>query len=230
MKDYFPLKAGVKSTYAFRSSEFVGEALVTIVILKVETRKEKTVAHARMTTKLKGHETSVDYEITKSKTSVVTCDGIVVGGRTEFIFPLKEGVKWNEYPDANEIVSLTDKLKFNNQKYESCMKIMTSIAGGDGGTSVRYYAPGIGYIHEVYDAEDMHCDVLLLSVSKASEDELKEQKRNIASSPDDSEDFIDNETDLTIKKKSKAKSKAKTKPKSKPKTTKAKVKTTKRPK
>ena len=49
-------------------------------------------------------------------------------------------------------------------------------AGGDGGKSVRYYAPGTGYILEEYGGEDKTCELELLAVGKVPEEKKKSRK------------------------------------------------------
>ena len=174
-RDYFPLKENMRYEYSYNSSEFEGEAKIFIDILKVVKKEGKTTAQAKMTFNLRDtHET--EYEIKKDKKWVVTTDGIVIGGRREFPLPVKEGAKWDESPDANEIVSLTDKLSLKAGKFLQCMKVLTKIAGGDAGTAVRYYAPDVGYVFEDYYAEDKICKVELLSIAKLKKEEAKKKK------------------------------------------------------
>ena len=56
------------------------------------------------------------------------------------------------------------------------MKIVTMLAGGDAGKSVRYYAPGVGYILEEYNGEDKTCELELLAVSKVPKEKKKGRK------------------------------------------------------
>jgi len=177
MIDYFPLKACARYEYDYESSEFGGPARAVIVILSVKKSGTHTAAYARLSVKLKGHSTCLDYFIRKTKEGVVTEDGIVTGGRLEFPFPLKKGRKWNSYPDASEIVSLAEKVSVPAGNFSGCLKIQTLLAGGDAGSAVRCYAPGVGYVSESYDGEDIRAQVKLLSVSRASKEELKPKKR-----------------------------------------------------
>ncbi len=174
-KDYFPLKKNTRYEYSYKSTEFDGEAKVFIDILNVSQKADKQTADVRMTFTVR--DTNItEYKIKKDKKWVITEDGIVIGGRKEFPLPVKEGVKWDEYPDANEIVSLTDKLSIKAGKFSNCLKVLTRIAGGDAGTAVRYYAPNVGYIFEDYSAEDKTCKVELISVGDIPQ-EAKEKKK-----------------------------------------------------
>ncbi|MEI7530193.1 MAG: hypothetical protein WCK76_14745, partial [Elusimicrobiota bacterium] len=56
-------------------------------------------------------------------------------------------------------------------------KIVTRLAAGDAGKSVRYYAPGVGYILEEYSGEDKTCELELLAVSKVPDEVKKGAKK-----------------------------------------------------
>ena len=175
MSDYFPLKEKTRYEYKFTSTEFEGTARVFIDILSVGKKAAKTVAQARMIFELRDSHTT-EYTITRDAKWVTTADGVVIGGRREFPLPAKEGAKWDEYPDASEVVSLSDKVSIKAGKFAKCMKIVTMLAGGDSGKSVRYYAPGVGYILEEYNGEDKTCELELVAVCKVPEEKKKSRK------------------------------------------------------
>lgn len=173
MADYFPLKDNVRFEYLYTSTEFDGEAKIYIDIHKISKKAASTIAKATMTFILR--DTNVDdYTITKTKKWMTTANGVVIGGRKEFPLPVKEGIKWDEAPDANEIVSLKEKVSVKAGKFDKCMKIVSHLSGGDSGSSVRYYAPGVGYILEEYSAEDKTCKIELVGVSKLSKELIEE--------------------------------------------------------
>ncbi|PIU18612.1 MAG: hypothetical protein COT18_10155 [Elusimicrobia bacterium CG08_land_8_20_14_0_20_59_10] len=169
--DYFPLKEKTRYEYKFTSTEFEGTARIFIDILEVKKKDGKIVAQARMIFELRDSHTT-PYTITRDAKWLTTTDGVITGGRREFPLPVKEDVKWAESPDCSEVVSLSDKVSIKAGKFSKCMKIVTMLAGGDAGKSVRYYAPGTGYILEEYSGEDKTCELELLSVSVIPE-ELK---------------------------------------------------------
>jgi len=170
--DYFPLKEKTRHEYKFTSTEFEGAAKILIDLLEVKKKAGKTVAQARMVFELRDSHTTL-YTITRDAKWLTTADGVITGGRREFPLPAKEGVKWDEYPDSSEVVSLSDKVSIAAGKFAKCMKVVTMLAGGDAGKSVRYYAPGVGHILEEYNGEDKTCELELLSVSRIPEEKKK---------------------------------------------------------
>jgi hypothetical protein len=175
MADYFPLKEKTRYEYKFTSTEFEGDARVCIDILSVGKKAGKTVAQARMIFELRDSHTT-EYVITRDAKWLTTADGVIIGGRREFPLPVKEGADWTEDPDASEIVSLSDKVSIKAGKFANCMKVVTMLAGGDAGKSVRYYAPGVGYILEEYSGDDKTCELELTAVSKVPEEKKKSRK------------------------------------------------------
>jgi hypothetical protein len=175
MADYFPLKEKTRYEYKFTSTEFEGTARVFIDVLSVGKKAGKTVAQARMIFELRDSHTT-EYAITRDAKWLTTADGVIIGGRREFPLPVKEGATWAEDPDTSEIVSLSDKVSIKAGKFANCMKIVTMLAGGEAGKSVRYYAPGTGYILEEYSGEDKTCELELVAVCKVPEDKKKTRK------------------------------------------------------
>jgi len=175
MADYFPFKENTRYEYKFTSTEFEGAARVYIDMLSVAKKAAKTVAQVRMIFELRDTHTT-EYLITRDAKWLTTADGVMIGGRREFPLPIKEGAKWEEYPDTSEIVSLSDKVSIKAGKFARCMKVVTLLAGGDAGKSVRYYAPGVGYILEDYNGEDKTCELELVAVSKVPEEKKKGKK------------------------------------------------------
>jgi len=173
--EYFPLKEKTRFAYKYKSTEFEGIAKVFIDIVKVVKKPGKIVAQAEMIFELRDTHTD-EYTITRDAKWLTTADGVMVGGRREFPLPPKEGFSWSEYPDVNEIVSMSDKVSIKAGKFKNCMKIVTKLSGGDAGKSVRYYAPGVGCILEEYIGGDKTCELELISVGKIPPPPVKKGK------------------------------------------------------
>jgi len=173
--EYFPLKENTRYEYRLKSTEFDGAARIFIDILKVAKKPAKTVAQARMIFELRDSHIT-EYTITRDAKWLTTADGVIVGGRREFPLPVKEGAKWSEAPDSSEIVSISDKISIKAGKFQKCMKVVNMLSGGEAGKSVRYYAPGVGYILEEYSGEDKTCELELTAICKVPEEKRKKSK------------------------------------------------------
>lgn len=171
-RDYFPLQKGLRLEYLYESNEFSAPAQVVVTVLRASGKGKSVSAVARMTTKLKGQETSTEFKITKTPKAVNTYDGIIIGGRTEFTFPAKVGAKWREEPENSEIRSLSERVKVPAGSFCNCMKVVSKMDLEDGGSAERYYAPGVGYVLEKYCTSDIQATVRLLSVSQATQKDL----------------------------------------------------------
>jgi len=183
--DYFPLKEKTRFEYKFTSTEFEGTARIFIDILEVRKKAGKLVAQARMIFELRDSHTTL-YTITRDAKWLTTTDGVITGGRREYPLPVKEDAKWEEPPDSSEVVSLSDKVSIKAGKFARCMKIVTMLAAGDAGKSVRYYASGVGYILEEYNGEDKTCELELVAVAKVPDDIKKGAKKTkVAEKPED---------------------------------------------
>jgi hypothetical protein len=176
--DYFPLKENTRLEYSYKSTEFDGVARVFIDIVKVVKKSGKIVAQVQMIFELRDVHTD-NYSITRDSKWLTTADGVMVGGRREFPLPpkTKEGAQWTEDPDVSEIISLSDKVSIKAGKFRNCMKILTKLSGGAAGKSVRYYAPGVGYILEEYAGADKTCELELVSVGKIPPPPKKKRKQ-----------------------------------------------------
>lgn len=173
--DYFPLKENTRFEYKYKSTEFEGTAKVFIDIVKVAKKPGKTVAQAQMIFELRDSHTS-EYTISKDAKWMTTTNGVMVGGRREFPFPLAEGRKWNESPDTSEIVSMSDKVSIAAGKFSKCLKVVTLLDNGSAGKGVRYYAPGVGCVLEEYTDSAKTCELQLVSVGKIPPPQPKKRK------------------------------------------------------
>ena len=173
--DYFPLRENTRFEYKYKSTEFEGVAKIFIDIVKVSKKPGKTVAAVQMIFEMRDTHTN-EYTITKDAKWLTTANGVMVGGRREFPIRPSEGYKWDESPDVNEIVSMSDKVSIKAGKFAKCLKVVTQLSGGSSGKSVRYYAPGVGYILEEYAGEDKTCELELVSIGKIPVPPAKKRK------------------------------------------------------
>ena len=161
MNDYFPLKKGLKLVYDYESSEFEGKARAALHVLEVAQSPKETCATVRLSVEVRDHVNHEQYQIKKTGKAVVSGNGIVVGGRIEFPLPPAVNAQWDQYPDANKIVSMTETVRVPAGTFKNCLKVESLLAGGDAGSAERYYAPGVGYISEKYNEEGMQAVISL---------------------------------------------------------------------
>jgi len=171
MKDFFPLEQGTRCVYKYHSSEFDGPAVVLITVIKAG----KAGPNVRMTTEVKGDCADSEYTIHKTAKAVISEDGIVFGGRTEFPLPAAVGKHWMESGDRSEIVSLSDKVSVKAGKFSGCMKVETKIE--DSGTALRWYAPDVGLVREEYNGSNLRATVELVEFRPATVEEMKKPDR-----------------------------------------------------
>lgn len=164
---YFPMNKGMKLKYEYTSSEFDDTKIVVIEILEVSARNEEVYAKVRMTPNLGGRTASRFYTITRNSKGIFSGETIIMGPRKEFPIPLKVGRRWTEGSNLNRVSSLKSKVKISVPagNFTGCLRIVTKIDGGDGGSAVRFYYPGVGLVYEEYMGEERQDTVKLLSFS-----------------------------------------------------------------
>ncbi|MEI8191625.1 MAG: hypothetical protein WCI75_18075, partial [candidate division NC10 bacterium] len=161
--DYFPLISGMKLTYNHTSTEFEGGEVVEIVFQDVRAFRDDCSAKVTLTRTRKGQSRTETYQIRKSGKEVVSENGPIGWGRKEYPIPAVPGKEWIEEPDRHVVASLDEAVDVPAGRFQRCLRINTCIAGGDGGSAIRYYAPGIGYICEEYSSETAGSRVALAS-------------------------------------------------------------------
>ncbi len=164
---YFPMNKGMKLKYEYTSSEFDDAKIVVIEIIEVSARNEEVYAKVRMTPNLGGRTASRFYTITRTPKGIFSGETIIMGPRKEFPIPLKVGRQWTEGSNLNRISSLKSKVKISVPAgdFPGCLRVVTKIDGGDGGSAIRFYYPGVGLVYEEYNGEDRQDAIRLISYS-----------------------------------------------------------------
>ena len=152
--DYFPLMEGYKLKYHHTSTEFEGTETVEVVLTNLRAFRDDAQATAVLTRMRAGGAGAQEtYAIRKTARQVSSEGGVLRLRRLEFPLPLVPGKKWTEEPNLNEIASIEASIEVPAGKFWRCLRVNTLLAGGDGGSAIRYYAPGIGYVYEEYSSE-----------------------------------------------------------------------------
>ena len=134
--DFFPLRAGRVLEYETRDAD--GRGSVLVETLSVETRPGRVEARCRRTTP----------GGTGEFTAVVDHDAARSDGEVEFPLPGVVGQAWTRSPRRYSISSLDGAIDTPSGRYENCIVVQYTIAGGDAGFGRRYYAPDVGFVHE----------------------------------------------------------------------------------
>lgn len=161
--DYFPLMAGYRLVYHHTSTEFEGIETVVIVLGEVKGFKEEATTSAALKRTRMGKVQEARYEIRRTRGGVWSGGGVLGLARLEFPRPPLPGKTWTEPPDRHEIASLEATIEVPAGKFHRCLRVNTFLAGGDGGSAIRYYAPGVGYAYEEYSDENWGSRVKLVS-------------------------------------------------------------------
>ena len=162
---YFPMNKGMHFKYEYTSSEFDDTKIVVIEIIEVFARNEEVYAKARMTPNLGGRTAYSFYTITRTPKGIFSGETIIMGPRKEFPIPLKVGRRWTEGSNLNRVSSLKSQVKISVPAgdFPGCLRIVTKIDGGDGGSAVRFYYPGVGLVYEEYMGEERQDTLRLIS-------------------------------------------------------------------
>jgi len=163
---YFPASRGMRLEYAYTSSEFPG---TKIIILNIEdTFDEGTNVSARikMLIRHNGRTFSKSYTVTRTASGVFSSDSVTGGKRQEFAVPITPGRRWKEGTAVSRIASLKGVIAVPAGNYRNCLKVVTKLSGGDGGSAIRYYAPKVGLVFDDYLGEERQDHLRLISFKK----------------------------------------------------------------
>jgi len=137
--DYFPLGAGLLREYGCKSAG--GSGIIRIEVLRVTVAGGAATAQCRRVARLNGEpEKNEDFMVVRDAEAVRS------GERIEFVLPARVGAKWESRPNQYGIEALDAEVRTPAGLFKGCMKVGYLIAGGDGGSGERYYAPGIGLV------------------------------------------------------------------------------------
>lgn len=158
MSDFFPLVKGAVRDYKTESSE--GEGSLTIEVLDVTGKGEVKTAKCRSTMRPpKNPPVIAEYDVTSD------ASGVRSGDAVEFNAPVKVGTEWIIPPHKYWIESLEAEVETPAGKFSGCMRVAYLIAGGDGGSGERFYAPGVGLVKVLDNDEAEPSGFALVKIS-----------------------------------------------------------------
>lgn len=144
--DYFPLVKGAVREYA--TEDALGKGALKTEVMDVSMAAGKTEAKCRRTIQRQGKPATVsEYTVTRD------ASGVRSGADIEFVLPLKVGAEWTRSPRRFWIEALDGAVETPAGKFKNCLRVAYLIAGGDGGSGERHYAPGVGLVKVVDNDE-----------------------------------------------------------------------------
>ncbi|HVE12527.1 MAG TPA: hypothetical protein VNI01_03965 [Elusimicrobiota bacterium] len=161
--DFFPLSAGLRLDYQLTSTEFAGTESVRVVIESVDAFRDDARARVLLTRSRGGTESQVRYAVRRGRREIVSEGGVLGLARREFPLPALVGKTWVEEPDRHEIASREASIAVPAGNFKNCLRVNVFLAGGDAGSAIRYYAPGVGYVYEEYSGEAWGARVQLIA-------------------------------------------------------------------
>lgn len=162
---YFPIQERVTMVYEFTTSDQEGSELFEISFDQVNQSASETLALAKVH-RLASKDTPTSFFTKRNGKGVFSYDFIQGSDRMEFPAMVFRGATWNSNVGIELVETLRGWVDVPAGKFTKCLKIVTQIGGGDQGTAVRYYAPGVGLVYEEVRAEDVQSQLRLVSVTK----------------------------------------------------------------
>ena len=155
--DYYPLEKG--RVLSYRSVTSGGEGSVDVETLSVDAQGAR--AHCRRTALgPAGTVTRRDFRVE------IEAEELRSDGDMEFPLPALPGRMWARPPREYSIETLSGRVDTPAGAFEDCLVVSYMIAGGDGGLGRRFYAPGVGFVHESCEDEGDPFELSLTAVKK----------------------------------------------------------------
>ncbi|OGR46157.1 MAG: hypothetical protein A2X37_06635 [Elusimicrobia bacterium GWA2_66_18] len=102
---------------------------------------------------------------TQSETSRAECraDGVYYDGELVLPLPARLGARWARPPREYRVEDLDAAAETLVGRFTGCLRVGYLIAGGDGGSGERLYAPGVGLVRETCADEADSFELVLTS-------------------------------------------------------------------
>ena len=97
-------------------------------------------------------------------TVVSDADGVRQGDEVLIPLPALRGQAWARPPRDYTIEALDGAVNTPAGRFDGCLVVAYLIAGGDAGCGRRYYAPGVGFVHESCSDETEPFELSLTAV------------------------------------------------------------------
>lgn len=137
--EYFPLIPGTSLLYSLRRTGASGS--LRLEVLSARRQGRSTVARGRRVTLWEGSAPLID-----TVDLISGPGGARAGGSVEFKGPVAVGTRWFDGADECWIDGFDGTARTPAGLFTGCLRVAYLIAGGDGGSGERLYAPGIGLV------------------------------------------------------------------------------------
>ncbi|MHB0996733.1 MAG: hypothetical protein ACYC2I_10225 [Elusimicrobiales bacterium] len=159
--DFLPLNKRAVYEYEYTSSEFLGAKLIRVEFMSYSDAEKTAAVNMIIFNKTKPKVSN--FVISAGPSGIRSSDSPIYGPRLEVPVPLTYNMTWNEGADRNRVAALNAKITVPAGAYSGCLKITTRLNGGEAGAAERYYAPGVGLVHEQVISEDRQDMIKLVS-------------------------------------------------------------------
>lgn len=95
-------------------------------------------------------------------------DGVYFDGLLALPLPAVPGARWAAPPREYRVEALDARALTPAGEFEGCLRVGYLIAGGDGGSGERLYAPGVGLVRETCRDEADPFEAVLTSAPEAA--------------------------------------------------------------
>ncbi len=155
LKDYFPLVEG--SVWEYRRSGIDPGGSERLEVLSVTESGGRIEAQCRRTVVEGGSPTVSEFLAVKD------LSGVYIDDVKEFPLPPTPGSRWVSPPVEFELESVEASVEVPAGRFLGCLKVRYWIAGGDGGSGSRVFAPGMGLVLEERSSESDPVTLSLIS-------------------------------------------------------------------
>lgn len=151
-EEYLPIHKQAVLEYEYTSSEFTAAKAVRVEYMSYSEKDKAASVNMIIFNKTKPKVSN--FTVAADPYGIRSSDSPLYGPRVEIPLPLAYNTVWNEGADHNRVAAMNAEIAVPAGVYKGCLKIVTRLSGGDAGSALRYYAPGIGLVYERIISED----------------------------------------------------------------------------
>ena len=143
---YAPFHRGGVYNYEYTSSGFAGSRTLRLEY-GAFSASDSSVMVTRTVFNNNGPQVTV-FRVYLTRSGLQAGGSPLAGPRLEMPSQPALNQAWDEGQDRSRVAAVNTTIKTAAGNYTGCVRIITRLAGGQGGTTNRYYAPGVGLVAE----------------------------------------------------------------------------------